>query len=474
MVLLKVLPDRLRPDRTPGSERRPAPGTVPETGRGVRATWRYTVVSIAVYCVFVSLVSTLLMLDGGEYGLQLLDIVIIALALASTVALVRYCWFFRSGLGRGLPERRYTLWLLVPGAGLWFLGLAQPHSVWVGALPLWFACNALCVVVDRSRRWWVMGAGFVVLLVHGPLGILLGHALGGRFWEAGGAVSMAFYALLTPAIFLASIWFWDIVLRLDDSRRTSGELAVAKERLRFAADLHDIQGHHLQVIALKAELAARLLDVDPEAARSQITEAQDLARTALEDTRALVHGYRTVTLAAEAANAAEVLRAAGIACSVEVDADGLAPEERTLFGLVIREATTNILRHSEAASVKLRLARIGGRSVLTVRNDGAHGDAEARPGGSGIDGLRRRFEAVGGGVRAERKGSDFVLTATAPEPSSPARAGHGDVATGAGAAGSTGPVEATEPAAAGAARGGTVTVPSGEPARSADFRTGHL
>ncbi|WP_181033591.1 sensor histidine kinase [Arthrobacter sp. SX1312] len=384
----------------------------PEPGRGVRATWRYTVGTIAAYGLFVTAVSTLVMLGGGEYGMQLPDLVILVLALTSAASLVRYCWFFRRGLGGGLPARHYTLWLLLPGGALWFIGLGQPHTLWVGAVPLWLACNALAVVVGRRPRWWILGVGLVVLLVHGPLGLLLGHTVGGPSWEGGAVASLAVWALMTPMLFVASIWWWDIVLRLDDSRRTSGELAVAKERLRFAADLHDIQGHHLQVIALKTELAGRLLDADPEAARVQITEAQQLARTALEDTRALVHGYRTVSLSAEAANAAEVLRAAGIECSVDVDADALPAEERTLFGLVIREATTNILRHSEAIAVTLCLARTGTGSVLTVINDGV--GADARPGGSGIDGLRRRFEAVGGGIEVRQEDGLFVLTATTP------------------------------------------------------------
>jgi two-component system sensor histidine kinase DesK len=411
MVLFKASPRDGDPDR-PGS---PAAGTVPvpEAGRGVRATWRYSVSSIVVYVVFVSAVNALFMLSGGEYGLQLLDVVLIALAVVSVAALTRYCWFFRSGLGGGLPERKYTLWLLLPPAGLWFLGLVQPHTLWVAALPLWFAANALAVVVDRRTRWSMVAMAFAALVLHGMLGILLGTPAGGPAADTGGLFSLGVWALMTPLLFVGGIWWWEIVLRLDDSRRASGELAVAKERLRFAADLHDIQGHHLQVIALKTELAGRLLDVDPAAARVQIDEAQQLARTALEDTRALVHGYRAVSLAAEAANAAEVLRAAGIQASVEVDAEGLPSEERTLFGLVMREATTNILRHSEAGCVTFRLVRSGQGRVLSVTNDGVGGPGP-RTAGTGIEGLRKRFEAIGGAVDARLEGGRFVLTATTP------------------------------------------------------------
>ncbi|WP_104181994.1 sensor histidine kinase [Arthrobacter sp. B0490] len=424
----RSLPD---PDAATAHHPAPAAAGPPETGRGVRATWRYTIGSIVFYSVFIGAVDTLFMLSGGDYGLQLLDVTIILLAAVAVAALVRYCWFFRTGLGGGLPARKYTVWLLLPAAGLWLIGLLQSHTLWVAAVPLWFAANAIVVVVARRARWWVLAGALAALVLHGMLGMLLGTELGGPAVDEGGLVSVGLWALMTPLLFVGSIWWWEIVLRLDDSRRTSGELAVARERLRFAADLHDIQGHHLQVIALKTELAGRLLDADPEAARVQIREAQQLARTALEETRALVHGYRAVSLAAEAANAAEVLRAAGIDASVEVDAGGLPPEERTLFGLVIREATTNILRHSEATCVAFRLVRSGPGAVLSVTNDGvtddgATGDGVAdgatdavggtgpRAAGSGIDGLRQRFEAVGGSVDAGRVGGRFVLTATVP------------------------------------------------------------
>lgn len=410
MVLFKALSRGTHQDGTTADPARDAV-------RDVRATWYYTVGSITLYCVVVNVVAVLLIFQAtlADSG-PTLALVVAGLVGISTVALVRYCWFFRPGLAAGLPEPRYTLWLLLPCAALWGIGLAQPSTLWVAALPLWLACNALAVVVGRRTRWTVLVAGVLALLLHGPLGVLLGRQPGEQLWQESMLVPLALWALLTPVMFVTSVWWWQIVVRLDESRRTSGELAVVKERLRFAADLHDIQGHHLQVIALKTELAGRLLAADPEAARAQISEAQQLARTALEETRALVHGYREISLAAEAANAAEVLGAAGIDCSVDVPAEGLPREGRTLFGLVIREATTNILRHSEARNVSLRLTRSASEDVLTVTNDGVHGDGP-RGGGSGVDGLRRRFEAVGGAVRSERVGADFLLTATVPSPS---------------------------------------------------------
>lgn len=120
-----------------------------------------------------------------------------------------------------------------------------------------------------------------------------------------------------------------------------------------------------------------------------------------------------------------MLGAAGISCSVDVDGEGLPAELRTLFGLVIREATTNILRHSEAGAVQLRLECSAARRVLVVRNDGVLGAGAGRSGGSGIDGLRRRFEAVGGRVTARGDDGSFVLTAEAPAGSAPGMAAAG-------------------------------------------------
>src|SRR5690606_17627844 len=172
------------------------------------------------------------------------------------------------------------------------------------------------------------------------------------------------------AVFLLSAWWWDVVVRLDGARRDAGQLAVARERRRFASDLHDIQGHHLQVIALKAELAERLPDRDPVTAREHGHEERRLARTALEETRAFVRDLRQASLEEELANAQDVLRAAGAATSLRaVEVEDAAA--RTLFGLAVREAATNVLRHSEAATVTITLEHRAEETVLTVRNDGA-------------------------------------------------------------------------------------------------------
>jgi two-component system sensor histidine kinase DesK len=216
---------------------------------------------------------------------------------------------------------------------------------------------------------------------------------------------------------LGTLWAWDLADRLNQARGMAAELAVKDERLRFAADLHDIQGHHLQVIALKSELAARLAGADPERAAAQMTEVHELAVGALRDTRAVVQGYRRTTLEEELVNAAKVLSAAGIDARVEPDAstDALPDVCRHLLGLVMREATTNILRHSRARHAIIGCQVADGSARLRVRNDGAE-EASGPETGTGLRGLADRLEQAGGTLSWRRDDDWFELTGSLPLP----------------------------------------------------------
>lgn len=231
----------------------------------------------------------------------------------TAVAGCRFCFWMRAGIGAGLPGRGPVLLLVLPAVLAWGISLMAPAYALVGAIPLWLAVTCLCVLVERGARNVVLVVGVLLLALH-PVLVTLIHGVslddvGVASFEA---LGVALYLVVLPLVFIGSIWWWDVVVRLDASRHNTSQLAVARERLRFSADLHDVQGHHLQVIALKTELAGRLMETQPAAARQQIDEAQDLARTALEDTRALVHGYRQVDFSDEVRNAADVLDAAGI------------------------------------------------------------------------------------------------------------------------------------------------------------------
>ncbi|WP_298178600.1 histidine kinase [Saccharomonospora sp.] len=220
-------------------------------------------------------------------------------------------------------------------------------------------------------------------------------------WVLAG-LSVAFVVALI-LLDVTQVWFWDTVLELDRSRTMAEELAVTRERLRFAADLHDIQGHHLQAIMLKGELAERLIGRDNDAARTQASELTELARTALTDTRRVVHGYRGTTLKTEITNAVDILGAAGIDAEVRGESHTVPPPLQSLFGALVREGTTNILRHSQATRCELTLRTDGETAHVRLVNDGIT-PQETRP-GSGIESLRERFTALGGDVYARVVGA---------------------------------------------------------------------
>ncbi|WP_329381371.1 histidine kinase [Streptomyces sp. NBC_01351] len=234
-----------------------------------------------------------------------------------------------------------------------------------------------------------------------------------------------------------STWMLTVVWELDRARSAQVRLAVTEERLRFARDLHDIMGRNLSVIALKSELASQLArrDAVPRAVE-QMDEVQRMARDSQQEVREVVRGYRKVGLQGELLGAFAVLRAGGIDCSIETAVcDQLPPAVQSVFGWVVREGGTNILRHSAAtrASIELRITDDGRNARLSLTNDGARpgpGRADGADGadrsdgpdgadgagsGSGLAGLRERLASLGGSLHAEH-GPDgtFLLEAEVP------------------------------------------------------------
>jgi len=192
--------------------------------------------------------------------------------------------------------------------------------------------------------------------------------------------TLAFALLLTTLVvaYRVTAWMLGLVWELDRSRQVQASLAVAEERLRFARDLHDVVGRTLSVVALKAELAAQLAKRGRDDAVDEMLEVRRIAQDSLAELRAVVGGYRSADLDVELAGARSLLASAGIECRVIGDGSGLpAPVQGTL-GWVVREGTTNVLRHSEArgCTVTLRPSS-GGTVTLTMDNDGVAGGAAA-------------------------------------------------------------------------------------------------
>jgi two-component system, NarL family, sensor histidine kinase DesK len=309
-------------------------------------------------------------------------------------------------------------WVLAGGAGAAVLGglllLLGDDGAWPVAPATMVAVVA--TFLPLPRRGVLLAAVAAAAAVLGGIAALATGSRDAGGWLGAVLLPPALLAI-TAATMLGLLWGWEVAARLERTRRLSAELAVADERLRFAADLHDIQGHHLQVIALKSELAARLATTDPARAAEQMQQVQRLSTEALRDTRAVVQGYRRTSLEEEIANATRVLAAAGIDAQLQVDPAAntgrLSEASRHLLGLVMREATTNVLRHSQARRADVDYRVEAGVARLRVCNDGAPSQPGASR-GSGLDMLAERLAAVGGTLTREHQGDRFVLAASLP------------------------------------------------------------
>jgi two-component system sensor histidine kinase DesK len=224
----------------------------------------------------------------------------------------------------------------------------------------------------------------------------------------------------------------NVALRL--SHEEIRRLATVAERERIGRDLHDLLGHTLSLIAIKSELAGKLIDKDREGARREIAEMTQVARDALREVRSAVTGMRAAALDAELTSARALLESSGISVSIDRGAITLAPAIETALALTLREATTNIHRHSQARratlSVQLEATGPAAQVSLTVTDDGRGG---ARESGTGLTGIRERVRSLGGNLTIESpRGRGTVLRASLP-------AGGAITASASSAAGTTAP-----------------------------------
>ncbi|MFE6130105.1 sensor histidine kinase [Streptomyces sp. NPDC056437] len=212
----------------------------------------------------------------------------------------------------------------------------------------------------------------------------------------------------------ASMWVLAVMWELREARDVQARLAVAEERLRFGRDLHDVLGRNLAVIALKSELAVQLARRERPEAVDQMTEVQRIAQESQREVRDVVRGYREADLRVELEGARGVLAAAGIACTVTAGDTVLPGDVQSALGWVVREATTNVLRHGDARRCTIAVDTADDSAVLVVENDGAGAPVSAAP-GSGLTGLRERLSAVAGALEAGPvDGGRFRLTARVP------------------------------------------------------------
>lgn len=296
------------------------------------------------------------------------------------------------------------------------------------ARPAWPALAVLFVLALAmtlaDRREWIelfifigvsMGPSFPPRqAVIGVLSlVLLMVVLGlGLHAGVGPAAQIALQAAVSGFAVIIVVRIVGMERELRVAREEIARLAVSEERLRFARDLHDLLGHSLSLIALKTELAGRLIGVAPDRAAAEIRDVESVARTALQEVREAVAGYRQVTLASELDGARTMMAAAGIDLHVEADPGDLPSASETALSWTVREGATNVIKHSRAHHCTIRLWREGDRVQMEMVDDGRGAPPEAS--GSGLSGLAERVQALGGRFEAGSCSGGFRLMVSLP------------------------------------------------------------
>lgn len=340
---------------------------------------------------------------------------------------------------RALWSRAALSWYIGAGVALvWLVSLAQevvvrsvsPASLTIGLLLVvvfalaFLAAAPIAWTLDNRGRLVVCAALFALSFALFPwlgwgiaamwtyVGVIVGMCVFPWQWTWPVILGLGVLALVTNGVTQGwdenVLWVPGIIVsislmmasfarttatmnQLRHTQKQLEALAVERERSRVARDIHDILGHSLTVVTVKAELAGRLVDADPERAKAEIAEVEALARGALADVRATVAGVRTVNVSGELAAAREALAAAGIAAELPSSTDAVPPDRRELAGWVVREGVTNVVRHSGATRCRVSF----GAHDVEIADDG-RGPTEAATTSTGLAGLRERVEAAGG------------------------------------------------------------------------------
>jgi two-component system sensor histidine kinase DesK len=367
-------------------------------------------------------------------------------------------------ISAGPPRYRRVAWVW---AAIWLVYMIQPlHEAWRNPNPVARVVSTTAIVLfaviyltyfvvmrslrrlqrraTRLVRWGGLAVMIALVIVTAPgvgesaLGMFVYVAVSAFFMIPARFAAVLVAALmlasvvvpqvvpgwhpqygLTFSIFVSSVAVWGVVQIIDRNVQLAAaheeiaRLAINDERNRFARDLHDILGHTLTVVTVKAELAGRLVRLSPERAEAEIADLERLSRQALHDVRAAVAGYRDVTLATELAGARSALSAAAIQADLPRGVDDVPEDRQELFGWVVREGVTNVVRHSGAKRCQIRITA----NQIEVIDDGRGPTAKDTPDtdqdgpvwgagsdrpGHGLAGLRERAEAAGGSLTVGR------------------------------------------------------------------------
>ena len=294
-------------------------------------------------------------------------------------------------------NRRLALAGAVGFAAAWGCGLyvAASLDAATGLGVGWVVVGFASLSTFAFSRWrWLLAVAAVAVTV---------AAFGAPGGYVAVSVTLLAVAVACVAITRLSLWALRVVDGLDKARETQAQLHVAEERLRFSRDLHDVVGRGFSTIAVKSELASRLSRAgSADRAADEMDEVKALAVASLEEMRSLVRGYRGIDLTGEIAGAQALLDAAGCRLTVHGDS-GTVPEElHETAAWVVREGTTNIVRHSSATTATLTL----GPSGMSLTNDGV---TSAEGEHSGLRGLTERLDSVRGRLTTDADGDRFTL-----------------------------------------------------------------
>ncbi|MFB6835925.1 histidine kinase [Streptomyces sp. NPDC056361] len=359
----------------------------------------------------------------------------------------------RARADRGPTGMSLLPWLLMGLGALSHLTGGEAPNPWIGGLGL-LAFNTLYIAVvlrafdARAREaplTWVLlgtlgaltlalgiGYGREWLLFFPLLGLAVGAVVRrGRllrvitvplvavaglvtFWRDGwNSIGIVYGTFISVMVTATILTLDETVRQLRATREELARTAVEKERLRFSRDLHDLLGHTLSVIVVKTEVVRRLAPHDLDAALDQVRDIESVGRQALTEIREAVTGYREGSLATELDRARDALSSAGIEPVVRRSGPLLEPAAEALLSWVVRESTTNAVRHSGATRCEIALAGTAERVRLTVTDNG-RGPAGTAP-GSGLRGLRERVAAAGGTLDSgPAPGGGFQVAAELP------------------------------------------------------------
>ncbi|WP_067133625.1 sensor histidine kinase [Microtetraspora malaysiensis] len=353
-------------------------------------------------------------------------------------------WLNPLGEGeRGPDAKGMIFWVLLTGGPVWDITQGRSHPLWLAwtaaalsgalylvtirfafadrrrALRLWLPLLALTVCASAAGfgdNWLyplVMLAIALGVTVRGrkmpPLLFALcavsAAIMGWRDSDLTAILSLVWGVLCAGLVPAVIIRLWEAIRELQRTREELARAAVTEERLRFSRDLHDLLGHTLSVVVVKAEAVRRLAPRDVDAAVEQAADIERIGRQALTEVRAAVTGYRGRGLAAELDSARTALADAGIGLTIRTASVDLPPEVDALLGWAVREGMTNVIRHSGATRCEIELEQgTDGGIELRIGDDGGGSpDPGREPGarqGNGLAGLRERVRAAGGRLSA--------------------------------------------------------------------------